>query len=83
VISPTCAQAFCCLIYVAVSDSVMRHSTSSRSQVLFANSDALPDGRIVPFMMGGWITPVVLDTTVNLFVGDHACEGTIGYSGRL
>jgi hypothetical protein len=69
-------------IYVAVNDSVMRYSISTQSQVLYANSGAMPNGTIVPFMMGGRITSVVLDSAGNLFVGDDASGATINFYGR-
>ena len=70
-------------IYVATNNSIMRYTLSTQSQVLFANSGALPDRTIVPFMMAGQMTATVLDAAGNLWVSDDTSGGVDRFHGRL
>lgn len=70
-------------IYVATNNSIMRYTISTQSQVLFANSGAMFDGTIVPFMMAGQMTATVLDAAGNLWVSDDISGGVDKFHGRL
>ena len=70
-------------IYLAINNSIMRYSLSTQSPVLFANSGAMPNGTVIPFMMAGQMTAVVLDGAGNLWVSDDTSGGVDRFYGRL